>query len=91
MSTGGGAVTFGDNSTAATELRTLGGSAAPGAGGTARGTEAAASPVVVAARRGDNGIAVTIPDRLVVVASAPGALFAWVPAICTQLEWMICG
>jgi hypothetical protein len=91
VSAGGGAVSFGDNSTAATELRAVGGSAAALADGAARGAKAAASPVVVTSRRGDNGIAATIPVRLVVVASPTAVFFAWVPAFRTHSESMICG
>jgi hypothetical protein len=57
-----------DSSAPAIEVRTFGGSAVAGGGGAARGSEATASPVVMATRRGGNGMAATIPDRLVVVA-----------------------
>jgi hypothetical protein len=71
MSVSGGAVSLGGSSTAATDeciSDSSGSGADAGVGAAGRGAGTAASPVVMATRRGGNGMAATIPDRFVVVA-----------------------
>jgi hypothetical protein len=97
MSASGGVVSLGGSSTAATDVcisDSSGSGADAGVGAAGRGADTAVSSVVMATRRGGNGMAATIPDRLVVAASEMATFFEWgesVPALCTQSASMICG